>query len=85
MIKNKNRALRRFIDAKVIKKQINILKQYNSYSDKLIVGKLIKHHALNCGISGCFCCSNPRRIYGYKTLKEKVSVQDFKQQMKDLE
>jgi hypothetical protein len=31
-----------------------------------------KHAALNCGDPKCIMCSNPRRIWKEKTLKEKI-------------
>lgn len=30
-----------------------------------------KKHALACGNSGCVICSNPRKIWGEKTIQEK--------------
>ena len=37
-----------------------------------------KHHALDCGIPGCWACDNPRRVWNDQTFKEDLVDQNFK-------
>ena len=45
-------------------------REYHRYS---------KHHSMNCGRPHCVLCTNPRRVWGEKTLQEKR----FEQEPKD--
>jgi hypothetical protein len=85
MEKNNKRAERRFNDAKQVRKQMKILKQYDMITPQTISGMYVKHKALNCGRPRCRHCMNPRKAYGYKTLKEEVNDVVFKEAMNDLD
>lgn len=85
MEKNIKRAERRFNDAKQVRKQMKILKQYDMITPQTIPGMYVKHKALNCGRPRCVHCMNPRRAYGYKTLKEEINDVVFKEAMNDLD
>jgi hypothetical protein len=39
--------------------------------------RLVKHHALDCGVPGCVMCANPRRTWKEKTIQEKRFEQDI--------
>lgn len=39
--------------------------------------RFAKHHALDCGRSGCMICGNPRRTMKEKTLQERKFVESF--------
>ena len=57
---------RRHRDELAVKKQVKIAKAHGlSNKDKVIKEphRLAKHHAMDCGISGCPLCSNPRRSH----------------------
>jgi len=84
MEKNTKRAERRFNDMKQVRKQVKILKCYEMLSPSTIVGKYVKHKALNCGRPRCRYCMNPRKAYGYKTLQEEINDVVFKEALKDL-
>jgi hypothetical protein len=63
-----------------IARQVRIAKQHGlGFYDKAIKEphRLIKHHAMDCGISGCPLCSNPRRTHkDTLTPQEKRLYQD---------
>ena len=73
-------ATRRFNDENAVKKQVKIAKAHGlTDKDKAIKEphRLVKHHAMDCGISGCPLCSNPRRSHKDKlTAQEKRLFQD---------
>ena len=52
-----------------IKRQVKIAKAHGM--DVKEPHKLAKHHALDCGQSGCVLCSSPRKLTGEKTKQEK--------------
>jgi hypothetical protein len=52
-----------------IKKQLNIAKSYGVNQEE--PHRYAKYHALNCGQKGCIFCSNPRKLFGHKTIQEK--------------
>lgn len=57
-----------------IKKQIDIAKQHNmGFYSELIQQphRLAKHNAMDCGNPKCPTCSNPRKLYNERTVKEK--------------
>ena len=85
MEKNNKRAERRFNDVKQVRKQMKILKQYDMITPQTISGMYVKHKALNCGRPRCKHCMNPRKAYGYKTLKEEINDVVFKEAMNDLD
>ena len=84
MEKNTKRAERRFNDVKEVRKQMKILKQYDMITPQTVAGRYVKHKALNCGRPRCRFCMNPRKAYGYKTLKEEINDVVFKEAMNDL-
>lgn len=51
-----------------IKKQVKIAKAYGM--DVRQPHKFAKHHALDCGNPECIMCSNPRKIFGERTIQE---------------
>ena len=71
---------RRHRDEIAVKKQVKIAKAHGlSNKDKVIKEphRLAKHHAMDCGISGCPLCSNPRRSHkDTLTAQEKRMFQD---------
>jgi len=84
MEKSTKRAERRFNDRKHVRKQMNILKCYEMLNSSTVSGKFVKRKALTCGSSRCIYCMNPRKAYGYKTLKEEINEVVFKEFMNDL-
>jgi hypothetical protein len=71
---------RRHRDEIAVKKQVKIAKAHGlTDKDKAIKEphRLVKHHAMDCGISGCPLCSNPRRSHkDTLTAQEKRLYQD---------
>jgi hypothetical protein len=63
-----------------VARQVRIAKQHGlGFYDKAIKEphRLVKHHAMDCGIPGCPLCSNPRRSHKDKlTAQEKRLFQD---------
>lgn len=69
-------------DARAARRKRNHAKQsrqvriYYFYNDKSEVvsdaqrGQWAKQHSTNCGRSGCFLCTNPRRRWGLLTVAE---------------
>lgn len=76
------RQVRRFYNKVKIQKQKKIRSFYMD-NEHVISGKFRKQHALNCGVSSCFFCCNPRKVSGYITLKEKESDIYFKLDKQD--
>ena len=52
-----------------IKKQTTIAKAYGIVEEES--HRYAKHHATNCGKKNCIFCTNPRRLFGEKTIQEK--------------
>lgn len=77
------RQVRRNADSLTIVKQLTICKFHNS-DVTVPLGRFRKHHALNCGRSGCFMCTNPRRRFGHLTLPELKANEAFKYDLKQL-
>ena len=71
---------RRYRDEIAVKKQVKIAKAHGlTNKDKAVKEphRLAKHHAMDCGISGCPLCSNPRRSHkDTLTAQEKRMFQD---------
>jgi hypothetical protein len=71
---------RRHRDETAVKKQVKIAKAHGlTNKDKSIKEphRLVKHHAMDCGIPGCPLCSNPRRTHkDTLTAQEKRLFQD---------
>jgi hypothetical protein len=71
---------RRYRDEIAVKKQVKIAKAHGlTNKDKAVKEphRLAKHHAMDCGISGCPLCSNPRRTHkDTLTAQEKRLFQD---------
>ena len=60
---------RRHHTESAINRQLEIAKAYKvPVTEK---HRYAKHNILNCGQKGCIFCSNPRSLFGEKTLKEK--------------
>lgn len=51
-----------------IQKQVKIAKAYGM--DVKQPHKFAKHHALDCGNPECIMCSNPRKVWGERTIQE---------------
>lgn len=56
-------------DENAVRKQVRIAKEYGITVKE--PHKFHKHHALNCGNPDCYMCSNPRKIWGEKTMQER--------------
>ena len=71
---------RRHRDELAVKKQVKIAKLNGlTHTNKAIKEphRLAQHHAMDCGISGCPLCSNPRRSHkDTLTAQEKRLFQD---------
>ena len=71
-IKHSTRLLQK---EKYVAKQLKIAKVYNiPVKDK---HRLQDHAAVNCGNPDCLLCSNPRKVWGKKTIQEKKFDQTF--------
>jgi|APCry1669192010_1035390.scaffolds.fasta_scaffold192312_1 hypothetical protein len=57
-----------------IDRQVKIAKVYGMEVKE--PHKFAKHHALDCGNPKCIMCSNPRKVWGEKTIQELRSEQD---------
>jgi hypothetical protein len=66
--KSKN-ATRRHRDEVAVQRQVRIAKQHGIEVSE--PHRYAKHHALNCGNSGCYLCGNPRKIFNELTYQEK--------------
>lgn len=84
MERNNKRSKRRYINYLKAKKQLNLLKMYDTVPDKLVIGKYKKQNALNCGRAACCMCTNPRRISGYLTLKEILADLNYKENLEEV-
>lgn len=84
MEKNNKRSERRHTNYLKAKKQLNLLKIYDSVPKNLILGKYKKQHSLNCGRAGCFMCVNPRKMFGYITIKEEMANFNYKESLKEI-
>ncbi len=83
-----SRAQKRYRDHVAIAKQFRILQHYTSYrfpQKPPVMGKLRKHHGTNCGNSRCHLCVNPRRLFGFVTIKEVSQNEAFAFEMKSLD
>ena len=60
-----------------IRKQIKLAKTFHMDVKEHEGHRFAKHHALDCGISGCPICSSPRKIRGELTIQEKRMYQDI--------
>jgi hypothetical protein len=56
-----------------IDKQVRIAKEFGVPVKE--PHKFHKHHALNCGDPKCLMCSNPRKVWGEKTMQERRALQ----------
>lgn len=64
---------------KHVARQLKIAKQkgYN-FNDEVVKQphRLAKHHVMDCGKPGCMLCSNPRKIFGERTIQERRFYQE---------
>jgi hypothetical protein len=68
---------RRYKDEIAVKRQLEIAKE-NRLIDSNEPHKYHKRHAMNCGNSRCYLCSNPRKVHKDKlTQQEKRLFQDI--------
>ena len=70
---------RRHRDETAVKKQVKIAKAHGlTNKDRTIKQphRMAKHHAMDCGQSGCMLCGNPRKIFKERTAQEKRLFQD---------
>jgi len=63
------RTSRLHADDTAIKKQVKIAKAHGIEIKE--PHKLVKHHALDCGVPNCPMCSSPRKTYKEPTIQEK--------------
>ena len=63
------RTTRLHADDTASRKQVKIAKAYGIEIKE--PHKLIKHHALDCGVPNCPMCSSPRKIFKEPTMQEK--------------
>lgn len=74
-MKNNQKSVRRANTVKYIKKQLRIL-NFVYHENKDFTFKFHKHSPLNCGKPKCKLCSNPRKLYKYKTINE-IKFDDY--------
>ena len=77
--KNSKRRLR---DDSAVKKQVKIAKQHGFTETDIAIQephRMNKHHAMDCGQSGCTICGNPRKVLKQRTQQEKRIFQDLDQ------
>lgn len=70
---------RRHRDETAVKRQVKIAKAHGlTNKDKAIKEphRMAKHHAMDCGQTGCMLCGNPRKIFKERTAQEKRLFQD---------
>lgn len=72
------RAQRRYNNRRVIKEQLAIRQISSDTPVTIQPGKFRKHYANNCGRSKCMMCSNPRKTWKRKTLKEISVIELFR-------
>ena len=65
---------RRQRDANAVKRQTGIAKMHGVAVSE--PHKYVKHHAMDCGQSGCVLCGNRRRIFKERTIQELRQQQD---------
>ena len=65
---------RRLKDDNAVKKQTKIAKANGIHVEE--PHKFAKHHAMDCGNSGCPLCGNPRKLYKQKTIQERRQEQN---------
>lgn len=74
---------RRLKDENAVKRQVKIARQHGlTDRDKPIKEphRLVKHHAMDCGLPGCHMCGNPRKTHKDRlTTQEKRMFQDADQ------
>ena len=68
-----NHSRRLHKDQVAIDKQVRIAKEFGVPVTE--PHKLHKHHVMNCGDPKCFMCSNPRKVWGEKTMQERRALQ----------
>lgn len=83
MNKDNARANRRYKNFVKAKKQLDILKNYGLAPENVILNRYKKQSPLNCGRSHCFMCCNPRKTFGYITLKEEIALISYNENMKE--
>ena len=69
-------------DHAAIEKQLKIAKSHGM-ANKVVEEphRLVKHHAMDCGVPNCPMCSNPRHnktVKDHLTIQEKRSIQKAK-------
>lgn len=65
---------RLYAEETAIKRQTKIAKSHGIEVKE--PHKFAKHHALDCGHSGCVMCGNPRKIWKEETIQEKRFKQE---------
>jgi len=68
-----NHSRRLHKDQVAIDRQVKIAKEFGVPVKE--PHKFHKHHAMNCGDPKCFMCSNPRKVWGEKTMQERRALQ----------
>ena len=75
-MKNKKRALRRYLTYIHAKKQQEI--NYLHKGEYINSGYFKKQNAMDCGVSKCIGCGNPRKSKKRKP-KDRLTIQELKQ------
>lgn len=68
---------RRFQTKTASLRQHKIAKSHGISSDLSELHRFAKHHAMNCGNSNCFWCSNPRKVFKERSIQERRMFQDL--------
>ena len=78
----KNKHSRRIHNTeKIIKSRLKLTKRLGIADSRHAQGgRFAKQHPLDCGNPGCPMCSNPRKIWKQKTIKELSDSQDIIQE-----
>lgn len=78
------RSDRRARTANAIARQKRIAKSAGVNHSKDQSHRYAKMHALNCGDSSCVMCGNPRKFFNEPTMQEKISMEKFKEDTKNI-
>lgn len=68
-MKKTDRALRRKLTLRSVRRQRKIAEQYQVNTDQ--PHRFAKRHAMTCGIPRCVICGNPRRTLRQKSYRDK--------------
>lgn len=66
------------------KRQARIAKSHGAPVPEDELHRYSKHHAMDCGQTGCVLCGNPRHNKAFKT-KDKLTIQEKRDSQKGLD